>query len=207
MPGGSDPGTTSEIWLCLFRTPAILRQVREYHDRQLNRNGSGRGTLDLLEAWGLTELILPLCLTQGPRNGGDMGSSQASGETAYGGVSTSLQTPLLKVGLGPCMGNLFGKVKSPETLWVKALQGLFGQIFPQKTLQPCPSKKMVEKKEKRVKRKILQEILSRRTSRADYREMASLPDALGTRGNPLGPGSHSQARWWPKPYSKDVHVC
>ncbi|KAG0729933.1 hypothetical protein GWK47_029323 [Chionoecetes opilio] len=78
---GSDPGTTSELWLCLSQDHLhILKEATgSTSDRQLNRNGSGRGIHGFGGEMGAYGMITALCLTQRPATVEYIGSCQASG--------------------------------------------------------------------------------------------------------------------------------
>ncbi|KAG0697477.1 hypothetical protein GWK47_026301 [Chionoecetes opilio] len=107
-------------------------------DRQLNRNGSGRASMDLLEAWGLTGVITALFLTQRPATVEYIGElpsflgQKLDRKVFYPG----LQHHILEVlGLG-CMGEIcLARSRAQRILGSSTLR-TFGQILPHNPTNP-----------------------------------------------------------------------
>ncbi|KAG0710955.1 hypothetical protein GWK47_021719 [Chionoecetes opilio] len=81
---GSDPGPRQRLWLWLVSGPPAYPEGKygSTSDRQLNRNGSGRGIHGFAGGMGLTGVITALCLTQRPATVEYIGELPSFGATA-----------------------------------------------------------------------------------------------------------------------------
>ncbi|KAG0719135.1 hypothetical protein GWK47_051102 [Chionoecetes opilio] len=165
---GSDPGTTSETWLCLSQDPSIQGKlwgpVIEAQKEKVRR-----GIMDFVEDGGFLEDHCFVFLHKASKKWSTRGVPKLRGKKLTGKISPGLQTPHSRKCWLCVWENLFGKVKSPENPWFKHFKDVWTDLS-QKPHNPVHRQKWLNKK-RRVKEDTGLEVGE--TSRV-IREMVSL---------------------------------